>query len=127
MAGARLAVKVVVSLSFCRDFHPAALRQLAWRTRLSLATLASVSLTLRTFSLWRHVVPGFHYDVAPAKKVKVDLSLTLYKKRSRSGLKKSVCGDLHQSLLNGQNVPSEVPNILSSLSVELQPYLNFVI
>ena len=34
MAGARLAVKVVVSLSFCRDFHPAALRQLAWRTKL---------------------------------------------------------------------------------------------
>ena len=34
MAGARLAVKVVVNLSFCRDFHPAALRQLAWRTKL---------------------------------------------------------------------------------------------
>ena len=34
MAGARLAVKVVVSLSFCRDFHPAALRQLAWRTKI---------------------------------------------------------------------------------------------
>ena len=55
------------------------------------------------------------------------LSSTLYKKRSRSGPKNSVCGDLHQSLLNGQNVPSEVPNILSSLSVELQPYPNFVI
>ena len=39
----------------------------------------------------------------------------------------SVCGDLHQSLLNEQNVPSELPNILSSLSVELQPYPNFVI
>ena len=41
------------------------------------------------------------------------LSLTLYKKRSCSGPKNSVCGDLHQSLLNGQNVLSEVPNILS--------------
>ena len=49
------------------------------------------------------------------------------KKRSRSSPKNSVCGDLHQSLLNGQNVPSEVPNILSSLSVELQLYPNFVI
>ena len=55
------------------------------------------------------------------------LSSTLYKKRSCSGPKNSNCGDLHQSLLNGQNVPSEVPNILSSLSVELQPYPNFVI
>ena len=55
------------------------------------------------------------------------LSSTLYKKRSRSGPKDSVCGNLHQSLLNGQNVPSEVPNILSSLSVGLQPYPNFVI
>ena len=49
------------------------------------------------------------------------------KKRSRSSPKNSVCGDLHQSLLNGQNVPSEVTNILSSLSVELQLYPNFVI
>ena len=32
IAAAKLAVKVVVSLSFCRDFHPVALRQLAWRT-----------------------------------------------------------------------------------------------
>ena len=56
-----------------------------------------------------------------------DLSSTLYKKRSCSGPKNSVCGDLHQGLLNGQNVPSEVPNILSSFPVELQPYFNFVI
>ena len=55
------------------------------------------------------------------------LNSTLYKKCSRSGPKNSVCGDLHQSLLNGQNVPSEVPNILSSLSVELQPYPSFVV
>ena len=55
------------------------------------------------------------------------LSSTLYKKRSRSGPKNSVCGDLHQSLLNEQNVPSEIPNILLSLSAELQPYPNFVI
>ena len=55
------------------------------------------------------------------------LSSTLYKKRSCSGPKNSVCGDLHQGLLNGQNVPSEVPNILSSFPVELQPYFNFVI
>ena len=54
-------------------------------------------------------------------------SSTLYIKRSRSGPKNSVCGDLHQSLLNGQNVLSEVPNILPSLSVELQPYPDFVI
>ena len=45
MAGARLAVKVVVNLSSYRDFHPTALRQLAWRTGLTPAALASVSLT----------------------------------------------------------------------------------
>ena len=53
--------------------------------------------------------------------------LDFVQKRLRSGPKNSVCGDLHQSLLNGENVPSEVPNILSSLSVELQPYPTFVI
>ncbi len=32
MSGARLAVKVVVSLSFPRDLHPLHSHQLAWRT-----------------------------------------------------------------------------------------------
>ena len=32
MSGARLAVKVVVSLSFLRDLHPLHSHQLAWRT-----------------------------------------------------------------------------------------------
>ena len=32
MSGARLAVKVVVSLSFLRDLHPLYSHQLAWRT-----------------------------------------------------------------------------------------------
>ena len=60
-------------------------------------------------------------------RIAAQLARLCTKKRSRSSPKNSVCGDLHQSLLNGQNVPSEVPNILSSLSVELQIYPNFVI
>jgi len=32
MSGARLAVEVVVSLSFLRDLHPLHSHQLAWRT-----------------------------------------------------------------------------------------------
>ena len=50
MAGARLAVKVVVSLSSCRDFHPTALRQLAWRTGLSPDRTPPVSPAHRTIA-----------------------------------------------------------------------------
>ena len=66
-------MKVVVNLSFCRDFHPAALRQLAWRTRLSLATLASVSLTHQNATAY----PGFDKDHYTLRQIRVEQFLGL--------------------------------------------------
>ena len=102
------------------------------RTSLALDStlVVAVEMSLSTWSVCAEV-PGL--ERRAMKKMSVDeaellsqlaltaQSSTLYKKRSRSGPKNSVCGDQHQSLLNGKNVLSEVPNILPSLSVELQP------